>query len=230
MILNTEDFASIFGVKALAAYSALSNAMERFSICSALCQAHFLSQAGYESLNFSHTVEYLDYTVMRLQGIFPRFFSKIEKAQLYAHKPMKIANLVYSNRLGNGDEESGDGWKYRGRGYIQLTGKDNYELLGQIMSLDLINKPEILANIIPAAISAAAWWENANLNLIASQTADLETTRKLTLVINGSAQEAPARFRLFKSIFSIINKKETENEQDSENAHKNGVDASANHD
>ncbi len=105
---------------------ALNKILPEYEINSSLRVAAFLAQCAHESGNFKFLTENLNYRWESLRKVFPRYFPTDELAQQYARQPEKIANRVYANRMGNGDEASGDGWRYRGRGLIQLTGKDNY--------------------------------------------------------------------------------------------------------
>jgi len=107
----------------------------RFGITTPLRLAHFLAQCGHESGGFQKFSENLNYGAKGLLGIFSKYFKTIEKAKAYERKPEKIANLVYANRMGNGDEASGDGWKHRGRGALQTTGKSNYQDFAFAISL-----------------------------------------------------------------------------------------------
>jgi len=105
-------------------YSELPETVTRFNLDFPLRLAHFMAQIAHESMNFSRKEENLMYSADRLLVVFPKYFNQ-ESVKYYALQPENIANHIYSNRMGNGNESSGDGWKYRGRGYIQLTGKDN---------------------------------------------------------------------------------------------------------
>ena len=110
--------------------------MEKFGIDNPLRLSHFLSQCAHESGNFKLVRENLNYSADGLRKIFPKYFPTIEVANKYARQPEKIANRVYANRMGNGDEASGDGWKYKGAGFVQLTGKDNYTAFGKAINED----------------------------------------------------------------------------------------------
>lgn len=116
--------------------------------------SHFLGQIETESM-FTKFTENLNYSANRLMQVFPKYFTT-EQSIIYANKPEKIANRVYANRMGNGDEQSGDGWKYRGRGAIQLTGKDNYKSLGTYLGADTLNNPDLVATTYP--MKSAAWY------------------------------------------------------------------------
>src|SRR5690606_10748069 len=116
-------------------------------------QAHLLAQLAHES-NLKPVSENLNYSAARLGEIFKKYFPTTALANAYARQPEKIANRVYANRMGNGDESSGDGWKYRGRGFIQLTGKSNYTALSDFTGIDYVSSPDLLLNEADALISA----------------------------------------------------------------------------
>lgn len=134
----------------------LPEVMNIFKIDTPLKLAHFLAQAGHESGGFKAVQENLNYGAKGLRGIFGKYFPTDEKALLYERKPEKIANLVYGSRMGNGPETSGDGYKFRGRGYIQLTGKDNYMAFGKAINEDLVSNPDLVATKYP--LLSAAWF------------------------------------------------------------------------
>jgi putative chitinase len=116
----------------------------KFNITNTLRLAHFLAQCGHESGGFRATQENLNYSAKGLKGIFPKYFPG-NTADAYARNPQKIANKVYSSRMSNGNEASGDGWKFRGRGYIQLTGRGNYTLFDKQVSEDILANPDLVA-------------------------------------------------------------------------------------
>ena len=122
----------------------LNDAMAEYGITTPARQAAFLAQVAHESARLGVLEENLNYSAEGLVKVFPRHFPTLKAAALYARQPEKIASKVYANRLGNGDEESGEGWLYRGRGLIQITGADNYRACGTALGLDLIASPEKL--------------------------------------------------------------------------------------
>ena len=150
-----EIVSSLSAENAKSLISALNPAMTEAQINTPLRQAAFIAQVAYESQGFSRFTENLNYRADRLLDVFGKYFTE-DEAQEYAHQPKKIANRVYANRLGNGDEDSGDGWRYRGRGCIQLTGKDNYREAGKFLKLDLVGKPDQAADLDVGA-RVAAW-------------------------------------------------------------------------
>ena len=162
-------------------YDALVSAMEEFEIDTPGRIAAFLAQVAHESGNFRAVHENLNYKAEGLTKIFHKYFPDMETAEDYAHQPEKIANRVYSNRMGNGDEASGDGWRYCGRGLIQLTGKDNYSACGAELEVDLHENPGYLETPEGAARSAAWFWWSRDLNALA----DEKDIKAITKKING---------------------------------------------
>lgn len=162
--------------------------------------AHFLSQTAHESSNFTTVVENLNYTTpQRIIAVFPNKFKKVEDAKLYVRNPEKLANLVYANKLGNGKPESGDGYKYRGRGFIQLTGAVNYLLFGQKIGVNLLLNPDLVSTKYP--LTSAAWfWRRNDLN----KYADLNNCEKVTKIVNGGLNGYEDRLTKFISFNEIL--------------------------
>jgi putative chitinase len=178
--------------------------MEKFSLNSPIRLAHFLSQCAHESGNFKAVTENLNYGAKGLRSIFGKYFKDDASAAAYERKPEKIANRVYSSRMGNGDEASGDGWKFRGRGYIQLTGKDNYSQFDKVVEDDILANPDLVATKYPL-MSAAFFFEKNNLWKICDGGADKEDVIALTKRINGGThglEDRLAKFALFNSLLS----------------------------
>lgn len=162
--------------------------MAAFNINTPLRMAHFLSQIAHESGELANVEENLNYRASTLLSVFPKYFNATTAAQ-YACKPNKIANRVYANRLGNGPETSGDGWKYRGRGLIQITGKTNYTAYKKFCGYDVVSIPELLAKQ-PGCIRSACWfWQTHNLN----KYADKNDLVGVTKAINGGTNGIEAR-------------------------------------
>ena len=161
-------------------FDPLLETFARFDISTPYRQAAFVGQCQHESGNFKMLEENLNYKAESLISTWPSRFDA-ENAQEYAHNPEKIANKVYAGRMGNGNEESGDGWKYHGRGLIQLTGKDNYTLCGDALMLDLLRDPEILLTPQGAALSAGWFWKKHGLN----ECAEAKQYELMTKRING---------------------------------------------
>lgn len=161
---------------------ALNHQMETYEITTPLRKAHFIAQLAHESGNFRYDTENLNYSAKALRAVFGKYFPTDEMAEEYARQPERIACLVYANRMGNGDVPSGDGWKFRGRGLIQLTGFNNYEQCGTEIGIDLIEEPDRLAKDPEVAVAAAGWyWQSRKLNFYA----DKDDVRKITKLING---------------------------------------------
>jgi len=146
---------------------ALDETCERFEINDPFRIAGFLSQVAHESGGFKHVKENLNYSVASLMRVWPQRFPTVEIAQRYAMNPEKIANKAYCDRMGNGDEESGDGWKFIGRGLIQLTGKNNYVAYSLACNNEALQKPEIVELPKYAAESAGWFWNVNKLNTLA---------------------------------------------------------------
>lgn len=143
--------------------------MKKYGINTALRLAHFLGQGLIETGFLRYKAENLNYSADGLLRVFPKYFTP-EEAKKYARKPEKIANRVYANRMGNGDEASGDGWRYRGRGFFQLTGKNNYQRYGEMADIDLVKHPEVLEKDLTKSVKvAAAFFSKTGLNEYADQ-------------------------------------------------------------
>lgn len=160
----------------------LNQRMAEFDINTPLRAAHFIAQIAHESGGLRFNQENLNYSAKALRLVFGKYFPSDDLAEVYARQPEKIANRVYANRMGNGPEESGDGWKFRGRGLIQLTGYDNYQKCGEALGLDLINYPDQVSEDPDISMLAVGWfWQANNLNRLA----DSDDVRALTKRING---------------------------------------------
>ncbi len=165
---------------------ALNMGINKFNIGSPLRAAHFIAQLAHESGSFKYSSENLNYSVRGLRSVFGKYFPTEEMAQAYARQPEKIANRVYANRMGNSDENSGDGWRYRGRGLIQLTGKENYLNCGRALGLDLVNHPDILGEDPQIAVAAAAWfWNTRKLSSYADQDDIISITKRINGGLHG---------------------------------------------
>ena len=162
-------------------YEALDQLLDEYEINTPLRVAHFVAQCAHESGNFVFIKENLNYKAASLMTVFKKYFPTHELAQQYEKRPEKIANRVYANRMGNGDETSGDGWKFCGRGLIQLTGKDNYTFFAGSLNISVEEAAEYLATFEGAAQSACFFWEQNNLN----RFADANDVKGLTRAING---------------------------------------------
>lgn len=146
----------------------------------------FLAQCGHESGGFTRFTEGLNYSAKGLLGTFPKYFTDLKTALSYERQKEKIANRVYANRMGNGPESSGDGWKYRGFGFIQLTGKDNFNIFSKDTGIDIVTNPESIRDDLSLAIRTAIWfWNNNNLNKFADAKDILGATKKINGGTNG---------------------------------------------
>lgn len=166
----------------------LSAAFTRFSISTAERQAAFLAQVAHESGDFMRLEENLKYSASRLRALFPRKFPTLESAKAVEFQPQRIANVIYANRLGNGPSESGDGFRYRGRGLIQLTGRSNYRSTGAALGVPLETSPDLLLQRDLAVLAAAQFWHSRGLNELADHNDadnDDEDFVTISIRING---------------------------------------------
>jgi putative chitinase len=184
--------------------AALTPAMDKFDINTPTRIASFLTQTGFESGQYNKLVESLIYkTASRLIKVWPKRFPTEASAAPYVNNEEKLANFVYANRIGNGDVNSGDGFRYRGRGIIQITGKSNYADIGKVLGIDLVNNPDLL--VIPewAAMSAAYFWQSHGLNALADDMTDendIEDFTTITKKINGGTEGLTQRLALYKTV------------------------------
>lgn len=181
----------------------IPDVMEKFQINTPLRLCHFLAQCGHESNNFKAVNENLNYGAKGLLGIFKKYFPTEAKALEYERKPEKIANLVYGGRMGNGPEASGEGYKYRGRGYIQLTGKDNYSAFDKVVEENIVENPDLVASKYPL-LSAAWYWNSRSLNALADKGAsELEVTA-ITKKVNGGTIGLMDRIKHFDEFYALL--------------------------
>ena len=177
--------------------------MEKFQINTPLRLAHFLAQCGHESGGFRLTKENLNYSAKGLMGIFKKYFPTEALAKQYERKPEKIANKVYGNRMGNGAEATGDGAKFCGRGYIQLTGKDNYTAFGKSINEDIAANPTVIAE--KYALLSAAWFFNKNkLHTMADGGATDAVVTSITKRVNGGTIGLADRIKHFKEYHALL--------------------------
>jgi putative chitinase len=175
--------------------------IEKFQINTPLRLAHFLAQCAHESGNFKAVTENLNYGAAGLRSIFGKYFKDDASAKASERKPEKIANKVYASRMGNGDEASGDGFKFRGRGYIQLTGKDNYSAFDKVVDDDILSNPDLIATKYPL-LSAAWFWNSRSLNTLADKGATVADVTAITKKVNGGTHgldERISKFKIFNS-------------------------------
>jgi putative chitinase len=201
MSLNYEKLRGLVPDKVIKELPEIS---EKFKINTILRLAHFLSQTSHESRRFTVTEEDLRYSAKRLKEIFPKYFPG-NLAESYAQKPIKIASKVYGGRLGNGPEETTEGFIFRGRGYIQCTGKDNYKKLSEDFGVDFIKNPNLVATDYPLASAGWYFFKN-NLNVIADKGSSDEVIKEITKKINGGTIGLAERITEFKRYYSILTK------------------------
>ncbi len=174
----------------------------KFNITNVLRLAHFLSQCGHESGGFKAVQENLNYSADGLKKIFPKYFPN-NLNESYARQPEKIANRVYASRMGNGDEASGEGFKFRSRDYIQLTGKSIYSSVDKMVDEDILSNPDLVATKYPLA-SAAFFFDSNKLWSICDKGADEATITAVTKRVNGGTIGLPDRIKHFKEYYSLL--------------------------
>ena len=183
--------------------SQIPDTAAKFGITTPLRLAHFLAQCGHESGGFKAVQENLNYGAKGLRGIFAKYFQTDAKALEYERKPEKIANLVYGNRMGNGAEATGEGYKFRGRGYIQLTGKENYSRFDKTVDEDIVSNPDLVATKYPLA-SAAFFFQSNGLWAICDKGADDATVTSVTKRVNGGTIGLADRLEHFKEYYALL--------------------------
>jgi len=201
---NVKANANFAGYTVASIVDVINKYAPQFGIDTKLRMQHFLAQIALECGEFKHTVENLNYSANGLLSVFKKYFNTTT-ANAYARKPEKIGNRVYADRLGNGSEASGDGFKFRGRGCIQITGKSNYKayndyLKGTGVNVDLFANPDLLCKPVGAIKSAMWFWWKNNLNKYADQDSVVLVTRH----INGGTNGLTERTNYLKKAKSII--------------------------
>jgi putative chitinase len=177
--------------------------MEKFGISNPTRLAHFLSQVAHESGNFKFVNENLNYGAKGLLGIFKKYFPTEALAAAYERKPEKIANKVYASRMGNGDEASGEGYKFRGRGYIQLTGKDNYKAFSDFIGEDCVANPDLVATKYPLT-SAAFFFHKNKLWDICDKGHSHDVVTAVTKRVNGGTIGLEDRIKHFNEYNHLL--------------------------
>jgi putative chitinase len=175
--------------------------MQKFGIDTPVELAHFLAQCGHESGGFRVVNENLNYSAKGLLGIFKKYFPTQALAEQYQRKPEKIANRVYGGRMGNGPEASGEGFKFRGRGYIQLTGKQNYTAFGKAIGVDIVANPDLVATKYP--LLSAAWFFSKNC-LSRCKDASDASVLAVTKCVNGGTIGLADRQKHFKEYYHLL--------------------------
>lgn len=180
-------------------YNALAQACPDYDINTPARLAAFLAQCGHESGSFTAIKENLNYQAASLCRVWPKYFNA-GNANDYAHNQEKIANRAYGGRMGNGPEETGDGYRFCGRGLIQLTGRSNYQAFADSIGEDINNLPDYLATFEGCVQSACWFWENNNLN----QWADAGNIEKMTQIINGGTLGLDDRTARYQKALHIL--------------------------
>lgn len=174
-----------------------------FGITTNLRLAHFLAQCALESTGFTATVENLNYSAQRIPVVFKKYFKNTDPGP-YAHNPQKLGSRVYANRMGNSDEASGDGFKFRGRGYIQLTGKNNYTSFSNFVGEDCVANPDLVATKYPLA-SAAFYFTENKIWAICDRGSSDDVVRRVSIAVNGNPPNAvPERTQNFRKFFQAL--------------------------
>lgn len=177
----------------------LNKTIQRYQIDTRLRASAFIAQTGHESGELTAITENLNYSADALLRVFGKYFSA-DQAKLYARNPAKIANRVYANRMGNGPESSGDGWKFRGRGLIQVTGKNNYSALAKSLNMTIDETIAYLETKEGAAMSAGWFWSTNGLNVLADANRFTDLTKRINGGTNGIAHRKALWNRALKVI------------------------------
>lgn len=197
LYFTEEQFKSVFPKAPQGLFHAIAEQLPQTGCKTKAQQAMFLAQCGHETAGFRVFSENLSYSAERLLVVFPKYFNQ-KNVALYARDKVKIANRVYANRMGNGDEKSGDGWKYRGRGLIQVTGRDNYRTFAYAnQNLAVIENPDLVLSSLDFIVSTGVWyWNNRSLDKYSS----VETVTRL---INGGLHGIDDRRNLYNKLMSL---------------------------
>ena len=197
----TEDkFAQLISHNTAEWYQALINNLPQYDIHTPERVAAFIAQCAHESGGFKRLKENLNYKWESLRRVFPKYFPTDDVAQEYAHKPEQIANRIYGSRMGNGDESSGDGFRYCGRGLIQLTGRNNYTKFAESIGMAVEEVPQLLETYDGAVKSACWFWSSNNLN----QWADAGDILTMTKRINGGTIGLEDRIKHYNHAMEVL--------------------------
>lgn len=206
LVVNSSslNLAALKGLVPDSVIAQLPDTAAKFNITTNLRLAHFLAQCATESGKFTLVVENLNYSANLLNKLFSRYFPG-NLADLYAHQPIKIGSRIYGGRMGNGDEKSREGYTYRGRGYIQLTGKNNYTAFSKFIGKDCVENPDLVSTVYPLA-SAAFFFNSNNLWSICDQGAGEDTVTLVSKRVNGGTNGLEERKAYFKKFWAALNK------------------------
>lgn len=177
----------------------LNATAERYEINSPRRVACWLGQLAHESQGFKRVAENLNYSAQRLLVVFPKYFDAA-LAEEYARNPARIASRVYGGRMGNGSEATHDGWHFRGRGLIQITGRENYQRCGEALGVDLTRRPDLLEQPMYAALSAGWYWDRAKLNSLADRMDIAGITRAINGGTNGAADRVELTAKALRAL------------------------------
>jgi putative chitinase len=176
----------------------LNATFQKYNISTPKREAAFIGQCSVESANFTHLQENLNYSAQRLMQVWPSRFPNISMAQPYANNPEKLANFVYAGRMGN--LQDGDGWKFHGRGLIQLTGRENYANCGSSIGVDILDNPDLLLTPKYATLSAGWFWHKRDLNSLA----DAQEYGTMTRRINGGTTGLDERIAKITKALQVL--------------------------
>lgn len=184
-------------------FKSISSFLPTYAIVSPNRVAAWVAQCGHESNDFRFLTENLNYPAGALRTLFSKYFITDQMAAAHERKPEKIANVIYANRMGNGPENTGDGWKYRGRGLIQLTGKSNYSRFAKDIKMSLDDVPRYLETVDGAVHSACWFWSANNIN----KWADSKDITTMTRIINGGTHGLEDRLLRYNNALQILGEK-----------------------
>jgi len=200
------DYSKIQSKIPAGVYPDLVAAMQKYEINTVNRVSHYVSQCMHESANYTRFVENLNYSAEGLRKVFPKYFPDDATANAYARQPEKIGSRVYADRMGNGSEATKEGYKFRGRGGIHRTGKNNYKLLSDATGIDFISNPDLLLQSKYFTESDALFFKSNGLNAIADKGATDEVVKEITKKINGGYNGITQRISSFSEIYSLFKK------------------------
>ncbi len=197
------NLAGLTGLLPASVIAQIPETAQKFGITTNLRLAHFLAQCALESKKFTDTQEDLNYSAKRMLEVFPKHFKNVDRAP-YVNNPVRFANRVYANRMDNGDETSGDGFRFHGRGYIQLTGRKNYTSFTKFVGEDCVGNPDLVATKYPLA-SAGFYFKSNNIWPVCDRGTSDATVRAVSTRVNGENPHAvPERITFFKKFIQAL--------------------------